>query len=346
MAESRSASQASDRGVERDARPRIHELDALRGFAICGIMLVNTWQHTRGALPGAADTPVDQAIDLLFEGRFYPIFSFLFGVGFVLFLDGARARTAHPRLALLARLIVLACFGALHQLVNPGEVLLPYAAFGIALLLPASYLPAWVSLLAGLAGVAAAIRIDNAWLLIAALFPLGMAVVRYRPSPRLLLPAFAVSAVAGAAATWVWADMDRHPENWLSFDTLPVMMPMLAATTTAVAYGTGVMLLARASRTVSAALEPLGRMALTNYLSSTLLILVALPFLTADDSRWSVVFFSLAVLAVQAVLSHGWLRTHRYGPLEWVWRVLTWQRITPNRVDVPGDRGTPPGTAS
>ncbi len=345
MAESRSVPQTPSRGEQQGARPRVHELDALRGFAICGIMVVNTWQHTRGALENLTDTPVDRAIDLLMEGRFYPIFSFLFGISFVLFLDSARTRTAHPRLALLMRLIVLACFGLLHQLVNPGEVLLPYAAFGVVLLLPASFLPAWVALVAGLAGVAGAMVIGDPWLLIAGLFPLGMAVVRYGPSPRLLLPAFVVSVPLGVAATWLWAETERDPARWEGLPPLPTAAPLLAAVTTAVAYATGVMLVARASRAVSAVLEPLGRMALTNYLSSTVLILAALPFLTADGTRWSVVVFALAVLAAQAALSHRWLRTHRYGPLEWVWRVLTWQRLTPNRLGAP-DRFDPAAPAS
>ena len=315
------------RGSGGSPRPRIAELDALRGFAICGIMVVNTWQHTRVATETIVDTPVDQVIGVLLEARFYPIFSLLFGVGFVLFLDSAAARTGHPRLALLMRLVVLACFGALHQLINPGEVLLPYAAFGIALLLPLSYLPRWAALAAGLAGVAGAVWLRDPWLLIAGLFPLGMAVVRYRPSPRLLLPAFLGSAVLGAAATWWWLQVRADPAAW-SLD--PYAVRLLAAVPSAVAYATGVLLLARASRAVSAVLEPLGRMALTNYLSSTVLILAALPVLTADATRWSVVVFAFAVLAVQGVFGHWWLRTHRYGPLEWIWRCATWWRITPN----------------
>jgi uncharacterized membrane protein YeiB len=75
----------------------------------------------------------------------------------------------------------------------------------------------------------------------------------------------------------------------------------------------------------------MGRMALTNYLSSTLLILAALPLLTADPTRWSVVGFALAVLVAQAVFGRWWLSRFRYGPLEWVWRCGTWWRIVPNR---------------
>ena len=88
-------------------RPRIAELDALRGFAVCGIMVVNTWQHTRVAAAPGADTPVDEVIGVLLEARFYPIFSLLFGVSFVLFLDSAAARTdasCRPQITLMTGL--------------------------------------------------------------------------------------------------------------------------------------------------------------------------------------------------------------------------------------------------
>ena len=33
---------------------------------------------------------------------------------------------------------------------------------------------------------------------------------------------------------------------------------------------------------------------------------------------------AVAVLAVQAVFSHVWLGFFRFGPLEWLWRMLTY----------------------
>ncbi len=48
-------------------------------------MLVNTWQHARHE----PATGIDWTIDTLLQSRFYPIFSLLFGISFVLFLQGA-----------------------------------------------------------------------------------------------------------------------------------------------------------------------------------------------------------------------------------------------------------------
>ncbi|MEV6494585.1 DUF418 domain-containing protein [Actinoplanes sp. NPDC051633] len=74
-------------------------------------------------------------------------------------------------------------------------------------------------------------------------------------------------------------------------------------------------------------------MALTNYILATVLIL-------AGDAIWHfgdrtdygrVVVFGIGVAVVQAVLSPIWLKFFQYGPLEWVWRCLTWWTVVPAR---------------
>ncbi|TMR11114.1 hypothetical protein ETD85_59705, partial [Nonomuraea zeae] len=123
---------------------RIRELDALRGFAVGGIMLVNTWQHTLKE----PRTEIDWAIEALFQSRFYPIFSMLFGISFLLFLRG------NSRGALLGRLFWLFCFGLVQHTFYEGEVLTYYAFWGAVVLLPVSFLPGALPALGlGLAGV-------------------------------------------------------------------------------------------------------------------------------------------------------------------------------------------------
>ncbi|GGL51764.1 DUF418 domain-containing protein [Planomonospora parontospora] len=308
---------------------RLHELDALRGFAICGIMVVNTWQHTRGHLEDPGRPPVDWAVENLLQGRFYPVFSFLFGLSFVLFLRSAAGRTPRPRLALLRRLAVLACFGAVHWAVNPGEVLLPYALFGMLVLLPASFLPRSAVLLLGAAVTAWAASLGGGFVaggvfvvvLVPGLFLIGAALMEYRPPERLLLPAFLASAAAGGWLVWLWNG------------TYATGLYTAAGLACAAAYCTGLLLLLRTRLRgpLTAVLNPLGRMALTNYLMSTPVILLALPLLTADPTRWAGVALAAAVLAVQTAFSRWWLARFRYGPLEWVWRCLTWMERVPNR---------------
>ncbi|MGC5010205.1 DUF418 domain-containing protein [Streptosporangium sp. DT93] len=306
---------------------RLPELDVLRGFAVCGIMLVNTWQHTRDHLDNPGREAVDWGVENLLQGRFYTIFSFLFGLSFVLFLRSAAERTEYPRLVLLRRLAVLAAIGVLHQLVNSGEVLLPYAIFGVLVLLPASFLPRIAVALLGVVLTAWAVHQGGGVILIPGVFALGMAVMERPPSRRWLLPVFVVSAVLGAALTWLWVLASQDYSLYY-----PGIYPA-AGLAAATAYCTGLLLLlrTRAGGALTAALAPLGRMALTNYVVSTPVILLSLPLLTADPTRVTGLVFALAVLVLQILFSRAWLARFRYGPLEWVWRRLTWMERVPNR---------------
>ncbi|MCG5214095.1 DUF418 domain-containing protein [Streptosporangium soli] len=304
---------------------RIHELDAVRGFALCGIMLVNSWQQPNDAFKGQPDVPVDWVAENLLQSRFYPIFSFLFGVSLVLFLRS----TDDDRWALFRRLVVLAGFGVLHTAVNPGEVLLPYAAFGLAVLLPAAFLPRLAVLVLGVAATAWAAGQGGGVILIPGLFLLGAAATEYRPSPRLVVPVFLVSAPLGAALTTLWVLTGGDSRTFVA-----AVYPM-AGLVTAVAYVTGLLILLRTPMrgALIAVLAPLGRMALTNYVLSTPIILLALPLLAADRTRLAGVVLSVVALAAQVAASRWWLARFRYGPLEWVWRCLTWGAWVPNRVD-------------
>ncbi|MFI6322344.1 DUF418 domain-containing protein [Nonomuraea sp. NPDC050556] len=278
---------------------RVRELDALRGFAVCGIMLVNIWQH--------APHTGDGVIGTFFQGRFYPIFSMLFGVSFVLVMRSA------GRWVLLRRLFWLACFGLVQHLYYPGEVLTDYALYGAAVLLPASFLPTLAVLPLGLAGVAWATWMGGGSILIPGLFLVGMAVWELRPSLPL---AFWLAAPVSAAFTVAWLAPEEH--RWVLYT--------LAALTGAVAYAAGFLLL---PRWLTALFEPLGRMALTNYLTGTFVIFLAGPRLDG----LSVVAVALVTVLTQGLLSAWWLSRFRYGPFEWAWRCLTWFR----RIDLVRD---------
>ena len=72
-------------------KDRIETIDILRGFALLGVILVNTWGFQNWSLPwaiqfeevwtGAADHVAMWGITFFVEGRFYRLFSFLFGLG-------------------------------------------------------------------------------------------------------------------------------------------------------------------------------------------------------------------------------------------------------------------------
>jgi uncharacterized protein len=135
---------------------RIQALDAIRGFALLGILLMNieglvgplmaSMSGVDPALTGA-DRWADTAIYLLVQGKFFPLFSMLFGMGFAIMLMRAQA-AGRPFVAVyLRRVLALLVFGLLHALlVWPGDILVTYALMGLLLLLffrgtPQSRLP-------------------------------------------------------------------------------------------------------------------------------------------------------------------------------------------------------------
>ena len=76
-----------------------------------------------------------------------------------------------------------------------------------------------------------------------------------------------------------------------------------------------------------------GRMALTNYLSQTVLGVVILTVALGgvDLNRSGVLLFCLAVWVLQLWWSPVWLGRFRFGPAEWLWRVATYRRGQPLR---------------
>ena len=73
----------------------------------------------------------------------------------------------------------------------------------------------------------------------------------------------------------------------------------------------------------------LGRMALTNYLSQTVICVVLFHYLPKDwVSRSSIWIVVLALWTVQLYASEFWLRHFRMGPLEWLWRCATYRQIS------------------
>lgn len=77
-------------------------------------------------------------------------------------------------------------------------------------------------------------------------------------------------------------------------------------------------------------LAPVGRMALTNYLLQSLCWTTV--FYGYGFGLWGYVPpiaylpLSMIFFALQVAFSHWWMKHHRYGPLEWLWRALTYLR--------------------
>ncbi len=134
------------------AKERIETIDILRGFALFGVILVNTWAFQSWSLPwrigyaevwtGTADHIAMWMIEFFASGRFFRLFSFLFGLGFALQLGRAEQCGVPFFSVYRRRLLVLLLFGLLHGMLRgTGDILHAYAVLGFLLLLFRKFSP-------------------------------------------------------------------------------------------------------------------------------------------------------------------------------------------------------------
>lgn len=124
---------------------RLPAVDALRALALLGILSVNVWYFVypdllqsgvRSAeVASGADQLVRFVSTLLFEAKSYVVFSFLFGLSFVLAWASA-SRAGHSVIRRsVRRFVALIVLGVLHGMfLFAGDILLAYAILGFALL--------------------------------------------------------------------------------------------------------------------------------------------------------------------------------------------------------------------
>lgn len=127
---------------------RIITLDILRGFALLGIILANILSFKSPLLqtqstvesiatsPEGADAVGAFLLEWLVIGKFYPLFSFLFGLGFFILYDRLQRRQAPAKKLYIRRLLFLFILGLLHLIfLWSGDILHTYAIAGFFLLL-------------------------------------------------------------------------------------------------------------------------------------------------------------------------------------------------------------------
>jgi len=151
---------------------RMVALDALRGFALLGILIVNILSFsgissTGQEWTGAADQAVLRLIQIFVSSKFLSLFAMLFGIGFAIQISRLKSRTNSYSWIYGRRLLILFGIGAIHLLLDPAEVLAVYSICGGLLLLfrhsSAKVLVFWALLLMTLPHLHTAIVSTPAW---------------------------------------------------------------------------------------------------------------------------------------------------------------------------------------
>ena len=124
---------------------RIEALDVVRGFALLGIFLMNIEWFNRpiaslneGMPRGLTglDWLASWFIAYFVQGKFWTIFSLLFGMGFAVMLVRAERAGREFTKIYLRRILALAVFGAVHYIyLWEGDILFSYAVAALALLI-------------------------------------------------------------------------------------------------------------------------------------------------------------------------------------------------------------------
>ena len=395
---------------------RLGILDSLRGFAILGIFCINMvvvgWHTTTEASEkiiwfGKLEDVVVMLLDTLVEGKFYSIFSLLFGIGFGMYLNRQSVSTIEMLPIFKRRLRALLWIGIAHSLLLwIGDILFLYAWLGFVLV----YFR----------------HKSDKWLLKAALICLLLPVLFYplrfiHPYVSLGTPIYAISLLVGPllgyenimelnfieaqlSTSWsdffkmnilgfifrqgdlfdqlrpfkvfamfllgYWASRQQWHQNPSLFikkfkSWIPIALPIFILVNFGMAYikwdkyyeghWTGwlktlfyaigvvplslcyVYLFSKAYQMwhikIFDYFSKVGRMALSNYIFHSVVYLVLMRgvFLGLLGKLSPVACLMVVglVFPLQILFSSWWLSRFRFGPLEWLWRSLTYRRLQP-----------------
>lgn len=399
--------QTNNRIAPIQAKERFVILDALRGFALLGICLANfpefslyTFQpaEVTAAMPSAAIDRVVRFIQYLFiDGKFYTIFSILFGIGFSIIIANAERKGANGFKIFYRRMSVLALIGFLHlMLLWSGDILLLYAIAGMLLplfrrlsdrmLLSVSalfiFVPVLIEWSTGMAQISlSAWASDLQWhycakygiteenfgvwlrdarsyagvfqfliqgafermwefleghrlLKVMGLFLLGFYIGRNRIYAGLACHrkeigrTGTISLLVGLplSVVYAWDSVSGHPFG----DTVASLLYAVSVVPMGISYMAGMAWLFMKYETSGMwrYIAAPGRMALTNYIGQSLigiLLFYGIGFgWGASVGLGTTELIACGVFVVELLCSLAWLRYFRYGPLEWIWRMLTY----------------------
>lgn len=387
-------------------------LDALRGFALLGIVLANFPEFSLFTFlkPESVQTMPSAGIDLVtkyfiyvfIDGKFYTIFSLLFGIGFSIILENNAKRGANGLKIFYRRMCWLLLIGFLHLMfIWSGDILMLYAAVGMLLplfrnqkdsviLIWASallVLPVLVDFISQWTGIYFSAKLvewqgllcdrygitddnfaywlrdansygdvfkflimgsvermsefvdGNRYFKVAGLFLLGYLIGRHKYFAKLeeYIPQLKKIAVIGMclglslSVLYAWSAINGKPWGLGAHSLL--YLGTVYLTSFGYVATIGLLYLKCRDFILWKILAYPGRMALTNYIGQSVLgmfIFYGIGFgLGANTGLFATECIALAVFIFEIALSCCWLKICKFGPLEWIWRCLTYKKIFP-----------------
>lgn len=401
------------------SQTRVSFMDSLRGFALFGIFIANLeilslyfdYRAPEGIF-FSFDEQVQSLQAMLVEGKFYSIFSFLFGWGISMQWKQFEAKGLNPTVMMKRRLVGMLLLGFFHLYVLwIGDIVAFYAMLGFVLLLfrrksdQALYIWAFFLLLSPI--LLYAIKMNFLWANApaGALFelhqqlnwnlnhlkpedapldlnqtsdwihiwkhnvsdvPFRFAYLFFVSRISKVLGMFLLGYVmgrSGAYALWLQNKKKLGRTALLCFAIgLPMSYGMayfgsfhedyfnlklngfyytvfyaLSVVPLAIAYmcSLGWIYHTAWGSKILAWMQPVGKMAFTNYLLQTITgitVFYGVGFALGGQlgpTAWTL--FALGVFVLQMIISSIWLKYFQFGPVEWLWRSMTYRQWQPFR---------------
>jgi uncharacterized protein len=374
--------------VQITTKSRIEVIDALRGFALYGILLTHVSAYYIGAgLKHSNHDPnhslmttnfMVQVVKHFINGRMYGIFSFLFGLSFVIQITSSRLKNKPFVGRFIWRLAILLFIGYLDNLVFKEDILQLYAILGLLLLicnnlsdknlLIISALLLFISVVCvfynqeiALSAAPVFNKIENSEFLgfldvhkfkyllssgriflTPCFFLLGLYAGRrkifsFTPENLILFKRlFVFSGIVVLISAILFFTLqftNADPENL--DDAIYVIVRFFMS----IIYLVLIVRLYRSKRSsiLLAPLIPLGQMGLTIYIMQSffMLMLNSLNVFYFKNIGLDVfLILCTGFFGFQIAFAYFWMAKFKFGPIEWLWRTLTylkWQPFLRNR---------------
>ena len=373
---------------------RITNLDFIRGFAVLGILVINVISfglpitaminHSAFGAENLLDWIVIIISSVFFEYKMMGLFSMLFGVGLMIFLDNGKQKVKRPKLLSFWRNCLLLLFGIAHVSIWEGDVLMYYALcafciilfpqiqnnkitiFFITFLVFADLF--LINYVGSLYDATGNLILEEPWVAIASeggslnlgkfwfpgesefgnMFLLLFALDGFLRAITLMVVGillYKLNIVQGTKGLNFYKNLMFYGfAMGLPFSIYSIYLPISSEYSAAIAItsrfwqslsvipmvlgyvGLLTIMNIKLRESISTRLRACGKMAFTNYITQTLFGVFVLGglFGIGNFSRSQLVLYIVIIWGLQIYWSKPILDKWRYGPLEWLWRKLTY----------------------
>ena len=373
---------------------RITNLDFIRGFAVLGILIINVisfglpitalFNHSTYGAENLLDWVVIVISSVFFEYKMMGLFSMLFGVGLMIFLDNAKPKVKRPKLLSFWRNFLLLIFGIAHLSIWEGDILITYAScaffiilfpqvqnnkitiFFITFLVFIDLL--LINYVGSLYDASGNLILEEAWVVAASeggslnlgkfwfpqesewgnifglLFILDggnramtlmiVGILLYKLNiiqgtrelnfyKKLMFCGFGIGLPFSIYSIYLLISSEYSAaiavtsKLWLTLSVIPMVLGYVGLLT---------IMNIKLRENISTRLRACGRMAFTNYITQTLFGVFVLGglFGIGTFTRSQLFLYVVIIWVLQILWSKPILDKWRYGPLEWLWRKLTY----------------------